>query len=194
MSLDNELNKLPSAWTGHKDFAVWLVQRLQPNITIDLGVDYGFSLFALAIDNPGDVYGIDSFEPDPFAGDHPDNYDVVMRFKNDNNFENVIVIKSWFDEVLKTWDKKIDILHIDALHTYDAVKQDWKNWTKFLELNGVVILHDVISFPELTQFYNEIEWPKAYFSHSAGLGIATQNERLLEDILSSFTNCTRGNI
>jgi hypothetical protein len=189
-----ELYTLQSAWIGHEQFAEWLVKKVQPKVTVDLGVDYGFSLFALALPKIGTVYGIDSFEADTHAGHHEDNYDVVLKFKQDHNFDNVEIIRGWFSEVAKTWDKPIDILHIDGLHTYDAIREDWTNWSQFVANTGVIIMHDVISFPELTVFFNQIGAPKAYFTHSAGLGIAVMDEQLLQDILTEFPNCTLGNI
>jgi hypothetical protein len=189
-----ELYNLQSAWIGHEQFAEWLVKRVQPKVTVDLGVDYGFSLFALALPKIGTVYGIDSFEADAHAGHHADNYDVVLKFKEDHNFYNVEIIKGWFSKLAETWDKQIDILHIDGLHTYDAIREDWINWSKFLTNKGVIIMHDVISFPELTLFFNQIGVPKGYFVHSAGLGIAVMEEQLLQDILTEFTNCKAGNI
>lgn len=194
MDIISDLQNLQSAWKGHEDFAIWLVEMLKPQTTVDLGVDYGFSLFALAIPKIGQVYGIDSFEADAHAGHHPDNYDIVMDFKQKHNFENVHVIRGWFDEVAKTWEKPIDILHIDGLHTYDAITSDWKNWAKFVSNNGVIIMHDIISFADITRFYNEITIPKAHFIHSAGLGIATKNLALLGSILNNFSNCKFGNI
>lgn len=189
-----ELYNLQSAWIGHEKFTEWLVNKIQPEVTVDLGVDYGFSLFALALPKIGTVYGIDSFEADAHAGHHVDNYDVVMDFKEKHNFHNVEVIKGWFAEVAETWDKPIDILHIDGLHTYTAITEDWTNWSKFVKPTGVIIMHDVISFPELGLFFNQIAAPKAFFAHSAGLGIAVMDEQLLQDILTEFPNCTAGNI
>jgi hypothetical protein len=198
MDLDTELNALPSAWTGHRSFADWLVRELKPTTTVDLGVDYGFSLFALAIPQIGHVYGIDSFEAwgDDTSGGgyHPDNYDMVMRFKTQHCLDNITVIRGYFSDVAKTWNLPIDLLHIDGLHTYNAVKEDWDNWTRFLTGHGVVIMHDVASFDGVKQFYNEIPWPKVYFGHSAGLGVATKNLDLLAKIISRFPYCRRGNM
>lgn len=189
-----ELYDLPSAWIGHEEFAIWLVNRLLPKTIVDLGVDYGFSLFSLALPRIGQVYGIDSFEADAHAGYHQDNYDVVMRFKHKHSFDNVHIIKGWFEEVSKTWTQPIDILHIDGLHTYKAIMEDWNNWQHFVREDGVTIMHDVVSFSDIKKFYNEITLPKAYFSHSSGLGIATKNKQLLIDIRNKFNNCQTGNI
>ena len=194
MSAQLELYNLQTAWSGHEEFAMWLVEKLQPKTSVDLGVDYGFSLFALAMPRIGEVYGIDSFEPDIHAGVHSDNYNVVMNFKNKHQFDNVHIIKGWFSEISKIWSKPIDILHIDGLHTYDAITEDWNNWQKFVTNNGITIMHDVVSFPELGKFYNEINLPKAWFQHSYGLGIVTNNEELLIEIKRKFPNLNLGNI
>jgi hypothetical protein len=194
MNAQLELYSLQTAWAGHEEFAKWLVHQIQPETIVDLGVDYGFSLYALALPRIGKVYGIDSFEYDAHTGSHPDNYNVVMKFKEKHSFDNVHIIKGWFQEIVKTWTTPIQILHIDGLHTYDAITDDWKHWTPFVPDNGVIIMHDVISFPEITQFYNEIQLPKAFFRHSAGLGIATKDQELLNAILQAFSNCKAGNI
>lgn len=191
----DKLEDLLSAWVGHKDFAIWLVEYLKPKVTVDLGVDYGFSLFCLATPRIGTVYGIDSFEFDKHSGDHPDNYNVVMEFKEKHNFDNVVIIKGWFGEIAKLWSKPIDILHIDGLHTYEAITEDWNNWAKFVDDNGVIIMHDVISFPNsIGKFFNEINLPKMFFVESAGLGIVTKNEELIKSISQNFANCRFGNV
>ena len=64
----DQLSELSTAWKGHELFALWLVSFLNPKVTVDLGVDYGYSTFVLAKKNTGIVYGIDSFEGDAIIG------------------------------------------------------------------------------------------------------------------------------
>jgi len=188
------ISELPSAWTGHYDFAQWLVEELKPTVTVDLGVDYGYSLFALAMPEIGKVYGVDSFEPVGYYTQHTNNYQVVMNFKERYNFKHVEVIKGFFDQVAETWTQRIQILHIDGNHTFESVTDDWKNWYPFVDAGGIVLMHDVISFPEVGQYYNNIDIPKAYFPHSAGLGIASTDAALIDKISKTFNNCILGNI
>ena len=140
----------PTAWEGHGNFAIHLTEALKPKVTVDLGVDYGFSTFCFAVLGFGKVYGIDSFEGDEHAG-RRSTYDHVMglreNFRATLNMKNLYFIKGYFDDVAKRWEKKIDILHIDGLHTYDAVKNDYTTWLPFLNPDGVVLFHDTISFP-----------------------------------------------
>jgi predicted O-methyltransferase YrrM len=175
-----------SAWKGHADFAKWLVNRIQPTTTVDLGVDYGFSLFALAEPEIGTVYGIDTFTSGAH-GNHPDNYDVVMGIKERYNFSNVEVIKGLFSDVVVNWTKPIDILHIDGDHQYESIVEDWNNWFPFLTENGVVIMHDTNSdWVGIKKFYDEITIPKCNFLQSYGLGVASRNKELIDEIKNVF--------
>lgn len=177
------INRLVSAWTGHRLFANWLVQTLKPEVTVDLGVDYGFSLFSLAESNIGQVYGIDNFKGDIHTGVHSDAYDTVLKVINENQYTNVNLIVGDFDAVAAIWDKPIDILHIDGLHTYEAVTNDIRNWSKFLRNeNSVIIMHDTMSFPEVKQCFDEIPLPKFNFTHSAGLGVISLNQNIIDSV------------
>ncbi len=180
--LKYDIETLASAWKGHRKFANRLVEILQPSIIVDLGVDYGYSLFSLAEPNIGHVYGIDTFEGDIHSGHHADAYDVVCRVLEQNKYNNITLIKGFFDEVASTWDKKIDILHIDGLHTYEAVKNDINKWTPFLSEKGVLLMHDTTTFEGVSQAFNEIEWPKFNFNHSAGLGVCFKSQELYDVI------------
>jgi hypothetical protein len=177
----------PSAWLGHRNFANWLVETVQPKITVDLGVDWGHSTFYLAEMEIGDVYGVDSFEGDNHAGIR-DTFEYVTSTKEKYKFDNITFIKGYFDQVASTWDKQIDILHIDGFHTYDAVKNDYETWKGFLKEESVVIFHDTEAFPaDVGKFFDELEMPyKMKFIHSAGLGIATRNLEIMEKIRVKF--------
>lgn len=179
-----DIENLASAWKGHRKFAEWLVNRVKPEVTVDLGVDYGYSLFCLANPNIGTVYGIDSFEGDIHAGHHPDAHDTVLQVIDDNNYENIILIKGFFDDVAIDWDKQIDILHIDGLHTYEAAMNDYNAWKQFLKPNAVIIMHDTSAFVEVKRVFDEIDLPKMNFTHSAGLGVLSSNQELIYEISS----------
>ena len=177
----------PSAWIGHRHFSKWLVEKMQPKIIVDLGVDYGHSTFYLAEIGIGEVYGIDSFEGDDHAG-VKDTLEYVTTTKEAYGFDNITFIKGYFDQVAKTWDKQIDILHIDGFHTYDAVKYDYETWKGFLKEDSVIMFHDTESFKDTVgRFFQELEMPyKLQFNHSAGLGVASNNPKIIQDIFENF--------
>jgi beta-1,4-mannosyl-glycoprotein beta-1,4-N-acetylglucosaminyltransferase len=182
------ISKITSAWTGHRDFAEWLVDYLKPKTIVELGVDYGFSSFVFAKRSFGTVYGIDLFTGDSHAGER-DTYNTVKETINEWNLTNLKIIKGDFTEVSKTWDIPIDILHIDGYHTYDAVKNDFTNWSKFVNNDGIILFHDTaIEYFGIKDFFKELPGYKLEFKHSAGLGIYTKNKELYQTILSNFDN------
>ena len=168
------ISEITSAWTGHRDFAEWLIGYMNPETIVELGVDYGFSTFVFANASPGKVYGIDLFEGDGHAG-HRNTYNFVME--KAESFKNLEIIKGDFSDVSKTWNKPIDILHIDGYHTYEAVKNDFDCWSKYVKEDGVILFHDThIEYFGIKDFFKELPEYTLYFTHSAGLGIYTKSK------------------
>lgn len=176
-------------WEGHRAFAEWIVRKLNPKTIVDLGVDYGYSSFCFSLPNIGNVYGIDSFEGDNHAGKR-DTYEYVLSKKKELELDNLTIIKGYFDDVVKTWDKQIDILHIDGLHTYEAVKNDFETWIRFLNPNGIILMHDtMVDNPDfgVSKFFKEINLPKTNFKNSNGLGIVSYNQNIIDIIKQNFS-------
>lgn len=188
------IDDIPSCWSGHRKFAEWLVSYLKPEIVVDLGVDWGYSTFCFAMPRIGHVYGIDTFEGDYYTGNPGEHqYDAVLS-KQEKLFMNntVTFIKGYFDDVAKTWDKKIDILHIDGDHRYESVKNDFETWSKFLNDDAVILFHDTCvenlnnKDYGVKQFFEELDLPKCNFTHTFGLGVASKNKNLIELIQNNF--------
>jgi predicted O-methyltransferase YrrM len=189
----NNIMNIESAWHGHREFANWLTEHLKPQITVDLGVDYGFSTFALAERNPGHVYGIDMFQGDEHAG-FRDTGEFVLSYQSRNGIKNVTFVKGTFDQVSEQWSTSIDILHIDGLHTREAITNDYTNWIKFVHPNGIILMHDIVTFADVKDFYNSIRLPKLFFVESHGLGVVSRDPDLINYISSVFSTSQQGNI
>lgn len=173
-----------TGWRGHAGFAKWLVKAMNPNVVVDLGVDYGFSSFTFALAGAGMVYGVDSFEGDPEAGIR-DTYGEVVRRQNELGIQNLTLIRGYFNDVAKTWDKPIDILHIDGRHRYEDVKEDYELWRPFVRKGGVILLHDTEVTEEpygVRRFFMEIDEPKTNFTGSYGLGVVSDDPDLIAKI------------
>lgn len=180
------LEPISSAWCGHQSFAIWLTEFLKPKVTVDLGVDYGYSSFALSYNNPNEVYGVDSFEGDDHAGIR-NTYEFANHIKTTYGFNNLTFIKGYFDDVASKWNKPVDLLHIDGFHTYDAVKHDYETWSKFLTDDSVILFHDTTSYKDdVGRFFNELPLYKLNFLHSAGLGVASKNPNIINAIAERY--------
>jgi len=176
-----------SAWRGHEGFADWLARELKAQTVVELGVDYGFSSFVFAraiAGHGGTVYGIDSFEGDPEAG-HRDTYEAVVARQKELGIGNLELIRGYFADVAKDWDRPIDILHIDGRHRYEDVKEDYELWSRFVRPGGVILLHDTAVLREpygVHLFFGEISLPKTNFTHANGLGVVSSDAALIERI------------
>jgi predicted O-methyltransferase YrrM len=178
------LAHIVSAWKGHEEFAGKLVRFLEPEVVVDLGVDYGYSAFAFALPNIGAVYGIDWFRGDVYAG-HRDTYAQVRAEMVNLRLSNLELIHADFSTAARSWERKIDILHIDGDHHYDSVKRDFEQWARFVREDGIILMHDTISFPDdVGRFYEELQLPKFNFTHSHGLGIVCRNRDLLAQVVN----------
>lgn len=184
------IDNITSAWKGHRNFAETIVKFYDNPVVVELGVDYGYSTFSFSNglkDLPGMVYGIDWFHGDHHTGSR-DTYNFVVDNIRKHNLKNIQIIKGKFEDECKTWDKQIDILHIDGFHTYEAVRQDFENWHPFLKHDGVVLFHDTaIKHFGIKPFFDSLhDGYKLNFTHSAGLGIYTKNKKLYDFILENF--------
>ena len=52
----------------------------------------------------------------------------------------------------------VDLLYIDAGHTYGAVKSDWQMYSRLVREGGVVVFHDIYGQAyDVGTFWNEIK-------------------------------------
>lgn len=183
------IESIPSAVKGHRQFLEWLVQHVRPAIVVELGVDYGYSAFvferALAsLDNSfSRVYGIDWFQGDSSTG-FRDTRQAVMNKIEEHDLKQLTLVKGEFSEIEKVWTMQIGILFIDGSHDYKSVKEDFDKWSKHVHRHGVILMHDT-NVPEfgVKQVFDEAQgYYKHEFLHSAGLGVLSESEHLIEYI------------
>ena len=189
---ENLLSKIDTCWRGHHDFAVWLVNEVRPDITVDLGVYHGYSTFCFAEPGIGIVYGIDNFET---AG----GYEDCLKNRLELGCENVHIVKGDFDKVYEQFKiinetyggYGIDILHIDGEHSIEAVRNDFDKWSTLVKDSGIILLHDVLHacfdgpmdlMTKETKNYNG-----TIMDGDSGLGILTKNDALFNKIANKFS-------
>ena len=171
-------------WGGHRRFAYDLVRWMRPARIAELGVHWGtsFFTFAQAVKDGrmkgAELIGVDTFEGEEHAGHYgPEVLETVQRIVSQHFARQTITLhRMYFRDALATVaDESLDLLHIDGLHTFEAVKDDFESWLPKLAPEGVVLFHDVA--PDTgygsTDYWNRIttQHPGFAFEHSWGLGV-----------------------
>jgi hypothetical protein len=172
----------PDAWVGHMPFAYWVIEKLKPSTFVELGTHTGNSYFSFCQSiqenkTKTKAFAVDTWEGDAHAGSYDDSiFDGVNRTNLEYSSFSTL-LRTTFDSALEQFeDGSVDLLHIDGLHTYEAVKHDFETWLPKMSNKGVVLFHDTNVlrddfgvfqlWSELSNKYNTLE-----FFHSNGLGI-----------------------
>jgi glycosyltransferase involved in cell wall biosynthesis len=139
----------PSAWLEHAPFAFWLVDALRPTTFVELGTHTGFSYLCLCqavarLEIPSKGFAVDTWEGDEQTGFYGDEVLTELAAYHDSRYSAFSrLMRMTFDQAVANFsDGSIDLLHIDGLHTYDAVRHDFGTWRPKLSPRGVVLLHD----------------------------------------------------
>jgi predicted O-methyltransferase YrrM len=91
------------------------------------------------------------------------NYrDPHKQKKFENNIERlglkdlVVGHRAESTEFAKTWTGDIDLLFIDAGHSYEAVKADYEAWRGFVPAGGFIAFHDYLAmWPGIMKLLDE---------------------------------------
>jgi predicted O-methyltransferase YrrM len=77
------------------------------------------------------------------------------------------------DTIRKVADREYDLMLIDAGHSYEDVKQDYKFYEGLVRPGGLIFFHDVVNnITGVPKFWNELQVPnKITLPYFPGLGI-----------------------
>ena len=168
-------SSVDTTWKGHEYFAQWLIGELDPKVTVEIGTYTGFSTYFLAKNNKGTVYTIDIEE--------------YGAEENLSELDNVVFLTDGSEDTVKIWTDKIDLLHIDGNHMTEGIQHDLTEWLPHMNVNGVILMHDVFTnawLPPFTEFMNlrvldkkGANLRKRFFLNNQGLGILTFNDDII---------------
>jgi len=206
-SLYSEEVPWENAWIGHLAFAQILIGECRPSLFVELGTYKGVSFFSFCQavrtqKTTTKCIAIDTWQGDDHVGfyDQEKIYNTVKEHLDLNYSSFAELKRKYFDDAVYDFeDESIDLLHIDGLHTYNAVQHDFTTWLPKVKQGGIIILHDVNEFREsfgAYRLWDEIALltPEKYlFRHSHGLGVwrkpggPSLNSSILTTLFSSNT-------
>ena len=175
-------NVFDSAWVEHAPFAFWLVDVLRPRTVVELGVWTGFSFLtfcdAVAVSGLDTrCIGIDTWEGDAHAGVLSPDVAEIVAARADRYGDRAELVRTSFDAAAPRFSPgSIDLLHVDGLHTYEAVRHDVDTWLGRLSERGVLVLHDSAVTDRdfgVGRVVDELrmEHPVFTFAHGHGLAV-----------------------
>ena len=138
------------AWTDNIHFAYDVVATLRPRLLVELGTDRGESYFAFCQSAAENGTGTQCFAIDTWRGDQQaGGYDeTTFNEVSAHNAEHYAgfstLLRCSFDEALERFEgESIDLLHLDGLHTEEAVRHDIEKWLPKIRPGGILLMHDI---------------------------------------------------
>jgi len=179
----------PFSWVGHIPFASWVINELKPSTFVELGTHSGNSYFSFcqSIQENGlntKAYAVDTWQGDEHAGSYGEEiWNDVDAYNEEHYKPFSTLIRKTFDDALEAFDDgSIDLLHIDGLHSYEAVKYDFETWLPKVSSQGVILFHDTVVKERgfgVYKLWDELsqQYPGFNFEHSYGLGVLLVGEK-----------------
>ncbi len=121
---------------------------------------------------------VDTWQGDQHTGHYGEQvYQEFRTFHEERYRAFSTLLRCTFDDALqRIADGSVDLLHIDGLHTYEAVHHDFESWRPKLSPRAVVLFHDInVHWDDfgVWRVWQQLtaEYPHFHFNHCYGLGV-----------------------
>jgi len=195
LTMPHRLTGIPS-WHEHIPFAFALVAAIQPRVLVELGTYRGdsYCAFCQVVDGlalPTTCYAVDTWQGDDHADRHGEEVFEELRGYHDSRYGRFSrLVRSTFDEARAHFDDgSVDLLHVDGLHTWEAVAHDFESWKAKLSDRAVVLFHDInVREREfgVWRLWKELadRHPGFAFVHGHGLGVLAVGAEAPAEVLA----------
>jgi len=186
-----------SAWNEHVPFAMSIVEMTLPRVIVELGTFAGVSYSAFcqaaaALATATKCYAVDTWMGDEHAGFYGPEVYEDLKAHNIQYQSFSTLLRMTFDEALThIADGSVDLLHIDGLHSYEAVRHDYETWLPKMSERGVILFHDTAVREREFGVYRVWEEISAgrrhfHFHHGFGLGVLMVGSEIPPDLAGFF--------
>jgi predicted O-methyltransferase YrrM len=125
------------------------------------------------------VHAVDYFRSHANGQCQEMDYTTLEEFKQNTEGGPVTIwIGSSLHACRNFEPNSLDLVFIDALHTYDAVRSDILSWWSRLKMGGIMCFHDYVTFPDVTRAIDETFLKLDGRAHSFVWG--TENKEVLK--------------
>jgi hypothetical protein len=171
---------------------------VRPELVVELGTYYGESYFAFcqAVQDGGiscECRAVDTWGGDAHSGYYEDAVFAEVDAHNARNYGRFSqLIRARFDDAVNGFeDQSISILHIDGLHTYEAVSHDFELWQPKVRPGGIVLFHDIAERNNgfgVWRLWEELQhnFRGFAFQHGHGLGVLRNRGGGAGDLLTEL--------
>jgi predicted O-methyltransferase YrrM len=130
----------PQSQVTDRELGMLLDHAKDVETVCEIGCFEGRTCAAMAEVTKGTVYSVDPFVPGRLGICYGQWIaDTHVRRKG---LKNVKLLRGFSADVAPSFDRSIDLLFIDANHSYAAVKQDWDLWSPKVREGGCIAMHD----------------------------------------------------
>lgn len=177
-----------SAWKKHIPFLSFVISATKPRTFVELGSFKGVSYCSAcqtvdALKLETRCFAVDTWQGDAHAGELDPEAHLKLREYHEPRYSSFSkLLRCTFDDALPKFDDgSVDLLHIDGLHTLEAVTHDFETWLPKMSGRGIILFHDINVYTRgfgVWKLWDELrnKYPSFTFNHGYGLGVIAVGE------------------